>query len=103
MRQLAEQSITLAKPGCCKAPGLFLQSESNRKLLHYIKLPNMAEITWRQAIDQVLAATAAPLHYSEITKRIIEEGLRDSLGATPAATVNAQISNSIKKDGIHSP
>jgi hypothetical protein len=63
----------------------------------------MAEITWRQAIDKVLAASATPLHYNEITERIIAQGLRNSLGATPSATVNAQITNSIKKDGIQSP
>lgn len=34
---------------------------------------------------------------------IISDGLRTSLGATPAATVNAQISASIKKFGNESP
>jgi len=62
-----------------------------------------AELTWRQAIDRILAATESPLHYNEITERIIADGLRKSLGATPAATVNAQISASIKKDGSKSP
>jgi hypothetical protein len=62
-----------------------------------------SELTWRQAIDKTLAASATPLHYNEITERIINEGLRTNLGATPAATVNAQISASIKKDGVRSP
>ena len=62
-----------------------------------------SELTWRQAIDKTLAASATPLHYNEITERIIIDGLRKNLGATPAATVNAQISASIKKDGIQSP
>ena len=61
------------------------------------------ELTWRKAIDKVLAGSATPLHYNEITERIIAEGLRQNLGATPAATVNAQISSSIKKDGLQSP
>lgn len=56
------------------------------------------ELTWREAIDKVLGATATPLHYKEIADRIIAEGLRKSVGATPAATVNAQISSSIKHD-----
>ncbi|MEZ4605897.1 MAG: winged helix-turn-helix domain-containing protein [Deinococcales bacterium] len=43
------------------------------------------------------------LHYNDIAERIIAEGLRKSLGATPAATVNAQISASIKYDGDASP
>ncbi len=62
-----------------------------------------SELTWRKAIDRVLSASATPLHYNEITERIIAEGLRRSLGATPAATVNAQISASIKHDGESSP
>ena len=61
------------------------------------------ELTWRKAIDQVLGASATPLHYNEITQQIIADGLRHNLGATPAATVNAQISTSIKHDGLSSP
>jgi hypothetical protein len=61
------------------------------------------ELTWRQAIDQVLGAAATPLHYNDITERIIARQLRSSLGATPSATVNAQISSSIKHDGSASP
>jgi len=62
-----------------------------------------AELTWRKAIDRVLGSSPTPLHYNEITERIISEGLRKNLGATPAATVNAQISSSIKHDGDSSP
>ncbi len=61
------------------------------------------ELTWRKAIDKVLGSSATPLHYNQITERIISEGLRQSLGATPAATVNAQISSTIKHDGEASP
>lgn len=61
------------------------------------------ELTWRRAIDKVLGAATKPLHYNEITERIISDGLRTSLGATPAATVSAQISSSIKRDGASSP
>jgi hypothetical protein len=56
------------------------------------------ELTWREAIDKVLGSTTTPLHYKEIAEKIISDGLRKSLGATPAATVNAQISSSIKHD-----
>lgn len=62
-----------------------------------------SELTWRKAIEKVLASSAVPLHYNEITERIISEGLRKNIGATPAATVNAQISASIKHDGNSSP
>lgn len=61
------------------------------------------ELTWRRAIDKVLGASTTPLHYNEIAERIITDNLRTSLGATPAATVNAQISSSIKRDGASSP
>jgi len=61
------------------------------------------EMTWQQAIIRILRSSARPLHYSEITERIIADELRQSLGATPAATVNAQISASIKRNGSKSP
>ncbi len=61
------------------------------------------ELTWRKAIAKVLAESSTPLHYNEIAERIISDGLRQSLGATPAATVNAQLSASIKHDGDASP
>ncbi|MCC6414951.1 MAG: winged helix-turn-helix domain-containing protein, partial [Opitutaceae bacterium] len=61
------------------------------------------EMTWRKAIDKVLTSSFTALHYNEIAERIIAEGYRKSLGATPAATVNAQISRSIKHDGDASP
>jgi hypothetical protein len=61
------------------------------------------EMTWRKAIDTVLASSATPLHYRDITERILSQKLRMSVGATPAATVNAQIATSIKHDGTASP
>ncbi len=61
------------------------------------------ELTWRESIDKVLGAATTPLHYKEIAEKIIADRLRTSLGATPAATVNAQISTSIKRDGAASP
>lgn len=62
-----------------------------------------SEMTWREAIDKVLASSATALHYNEITERIISEGYRKNLGATPAATVNARISTSIKNERDSSP
>ena len=62
-----------------------------------------SELTWRKAIDKVLSASATPLHYNEIAERIIADGLRHSLGATPAATVSGHITSSIKKEGAASP
>jgi hypothetical protein len=60
------------------------------------------ELTWKKAIDKVLE-TSGPLHYKDIADKIISNGLRTNIGATPGATVNAQISVSIKKLGDKSP
>ena len=50
-------------------------------------------MTWLEAIIKVLSAEGTPLHYSEITKKIIENGYRTSseLGATPDQTVYARL------------
>lgn len=61
------------------------------------------EKTWRDAIKRVLSESDAPLHYSDITEQILSRGYYNVTGATPAATVNAQISASIKHDGDKSP
>jgi hypothetical protein len=63
----------------------------------------MAELTWQKAIQKVLAGSTGPLHYKEITDRILADGLRENIGATPVATVSAQITQSIKKEGSESP
>ena len=62
-----------------------------------------SELTWRNAIDKVLGDSTTPLHYNEITERIIADRFRKNLGATPAATVIAMISSSIKHEGDASP
>ncbi len=61
------------------------------------------QLTWNKAIEKVLKASLEPLKANEITERIIADGLRASLGATPFATVGAQIATSIKKNGEKSP
>lgn len=61
------------------------------------------DLTWRQAIDKVLSSSPSAMHYKEIADQIMANGLRKNLGATPAATVNAQITSSIKHDGDASP
>src|SRR5947209_16748292 len=62
-----------------------------------------SDLTWRDAIDKILGESTTPLRSMEITERIIADGLRTSLGATPSATVHAIITASIKKDGAKSP
>ena len=61
------------------------------------------ELTWKEAIIQVLRTERVPMHYKDITERIVAEGLRKNLGATSAATVSAQVSTSIKRKGENSP
>ena len=57
------------------------------------------ELTWHKAIEKVLINSSEPLHANEITEQIISGNLRTSLGATPARTVAAQITKSIKDKG----
>jgi hypothetical protein len=59
----------------------------------------MAEnLSWKDAIVQVLERGGGPLHYNEIAQLIAERGLRTDLGATPASTVSSQITTSIQRD-----
>ncbi len=61
------------------------------------------ELTWRKAIEKILSEAPAAIHYREITDAIIEQSLRSSLGATPAATVSAHLATAIKHDGANCP
>jgi hypothetical protein len=61
------------------------------------------EKSWKEAIKKVLGESETPLHYAEISEQILSRGYYETDGATPAATVNAQISSSIKHDGENSP
>jgi hypothetical protein len=63
----------------------------------------MAEQSWKNAIIKVLSESKEPLHYTDITERILSRGLKSTAGATPDATVNARIAASIKHDGAASP
>lgn len=60
-------------------------------------------MSWREAIELVLAEEARPMHYSEISELILSKVYYKTEGATPDATVNAQITSSIKHDGSKSP
>lgn len=63
----------------------------------------MKQMTWKDAIYKVLEETVEPLHYKEIAERILSEGLRTTAGATPADTVNSELTRSIKHEGEKSP
>ena len=59
----------------------------------------MAEMSWKDAAKRVLEASGKPLHYTDITDRILDQGLKTTLGATPPATVNATINSAIQAEG----
>lgn len=61
------------------------------------------EKSWKEAIKKLLGESDTPLHYAEISEQILSRGYYETDGATPGATVNAQISSSIKHDGDKSP
>jgi hypothetical protein len=59
--------------------------------------PAARNLSWEDAIQQVLKDADGALHYAEISERIVSKGLRQSVGATPAATVAANLSSSLKE------
>ena len=63
----------------------------------------MANLSWRDAISEVLGSSTEAMHYTDIAEAIANLQLRTDFGATPAASVNATISMSIQNDGNNSP
>lgn len=57
---------------------------------------------YKSAAYKVLAEANAPLHYRDITKLALDKGLLETVGATPEASLNAQLSVDIKQKGIES-
>jgi Holliday junction resolvase len=58
--------------------------------------------TFKKAAIKVLKKAKKPLHYKEITRLALEAGLVETEGATPEATMNAQIAVDIKSKGKES-
>lgn len=54
------------------------------------------------AVRTVLSQAGEPLHYKELTKRILDQGLWTTNGRTPNETVNARLSVEIKRRGTSS-
>jgi hypothetical protein len=61
------------------------------------------ELTWRKAIDKVLSEAPGAMHYRDLTEKIIQDGLRSSLGATPQGSVSVELNSAIKKEGDKCP
>lgn len=60
----------------------------------------MSDMPWKSAILRVLNDAAGPMHYADVAQAIIDNGYRASVGATPAATVAANLSQHLKGDVI---
>ena len=60
------------------------------------------KLGWREAVIEVLHSSLEPLHYTRIAEEIEVRQLRDNVGSTPASTVSAVLSDSLKKDGASS-
>ena len=56
-------------------------------------------LSWREAIIEVLKKSSKPMSSVEIVAAIKERKLRNVTGNTPEATVGAQIYTSMKRDG----
>lgn len=54
------------------------------------------------AVEKVLQEVGKPLHSSEITRKIVDQGLWKTTGKTPEATINAAIAVDIADLGEHS-
>jgi len=57
---------------------------------------NKADLTWDAAILHVLKEAKGSVHYVDIANKIVERGLKRKVGATPAASVAATLSWSIR-------
>lgn len=51
----------------------------------------MSQMSWKDAIRTVLRDHGSDMHYSDIAQQIIDRKLRSKVGATPAATVSANL------------
>jgi HB1, ASXL, restriction endonuclease HTH domain len=56
----------------------------------------MADMPWREAILTALEDSGTQMHYAEIAQAIIDRGYRVNVGATPAATVSANLSGLVR-------
>ena len=56
------------------------------------------EMSWQDAVMEIVQPASEPLHYTEITSLIGEQGLRTLTGANPAYTVRGALS-ALEKDG----
>lgn len=53
-------------------------------------------MTWSKAILRVLSDSKEPMHYKDIAQAIVDNGYRTNVGATPANTVAAVLSQNLR-------
>lgn len=63
----------------------------------------MSNLSWKEAIIKVLETSSEALHYTEIAEAISAQGLRTEVGATPANSVAAVLTSSLKDEADGSP
>jgi hypothetical protein len=56
------------------------------------------DLPWKDAIYRVLSKAEGGLHYTEIAERIVSDGLRHSVGATPAASVAVFLGEALREE-----
>jgi len=59
-------------------------------------------LPWHDAIIEVLSEHQEAMHYADIADAVLEGGLRDDGGATPANSANAVITKNLKEEGENS-
>jgi hypothetical protein len=59
--------------------------------------PSKGGVDMKEGARQVLARAKGPLHYREITKRILADGKVKTKGKTPAQSVSAKLATSAAK------
>lgn len=57
----------------------------------------MTEITWEQAVRQILEESSEPRYYGDIAAEILERGLKTTVGKTPHFTVAGEISKMMSR------
>ena len=65
-------------------------------------MPKAKSFSALNAARLILEQAAAPLHYEEITRRVLAQALWQTSGKTPSATVNAHLAVDIKRKGAAS-
>jgi len=62
------------------------------------KVTATRSLTVLEAARRILQSAKKPVHYKELARLMVDEGLWKPEGKTPAATVNARLAVAIKKD-----